>query len=87
MKATYQTVRTHAFSLIFITLLLFLTPQVIAKPVGKEKASKVAKTFLKIEQLREDKKEEKLAKEGKKMVKSIQKHKIENTTRYHFFFS
>ena len=67
-------------SLVFVFAILLLTSQAVAKPVDKAKSGKAVKTFLKIEQLREEKKEEKLAKKGKKILKSIQKHKLENTT-------
>jgi len=53
---------------------------IVAKPVEKDKALMVSKSFLKIEQLRGTKKEARLAQEGKKILKSIQKHKIDNTT-------
>lgn len=46
MKVTYQTIGTHRFFLVFITFLLLLTPQLLAKLVDKPKAGKAADGFI-----------------------------------------
>jgi len=79
MKVKYQILKNQAMlSLFFICLILLLAAQVNAKPVDKEKAMKAAKTFLKIEQMREVKKGEKLAKTGGKILRDIEKRNPEN---------
>jgi hypothetical protein len=67
--------------ILIIGLIFIVYSQIsVAKPVDKEKSEKVTKAFLKNEQLRDGKNEEKLVKEGKKILHSIQKNRLGNTT-------
>jgi hypothetical protein len=70
---------TATFIFLSICATVWTTGAVYSKPVDKEKAGKAADTFLKIEQLRQEKQEEKLAKEGKKILMPIQNRKAEIT--------
>ena len=75
MKNVYQGLKKQVFlSIAFAIVIPLLTSPAVAEQVSKEKASRAARTFLKIEQLRQGKQAERLAKEGQKMVKYLQEH-------------
>ena len=79
MKERKQNVKVQSLiSFIIVFICLFFATQSIAKPVSKIKAAKTARAFLEIEQLRENRKGEKLTRDGRKLLKSIQSHEVKN---------